>query len=380
MIEGSAASTAPARRRVVRFALLVGVLTIPSIVIGTQIYVGYRMRGIRFPVAALLLTQLCHWEIWAFAGPLVWSLERRWPLSGAGRRRSIARHLLAAPAVTVAVLFVYYLAYHAMIRLPIVSGWFTGMDRSFTLTAIFFVISYLHLELLLYAGIVAMAHAVHATELLRAKEHESLRLEAELTGARLTALRTQLQPHFLFNTLHMIGSSVLQRQNDRAVQMLAELGELLRATLAKRDSELTTLRDEIAYLRRYLRIEEARFGDRLQVEWQIEEAALDRLVPPFILQPLIENAFRHGIAHRMDDAVLRIAVGHAGDAVHIEVYNDGPALQDGFAIERTRGYGLKNVVERLRTRKPAGRVDIANRDRGVRVLLVLPLWAPHDAS
>jgi two-component system, LytTR family, sensor kinase len=380
MIEDSTAHTTWTRRRVVRVALLVGAPLIPSIVIATQFYVGGRMRG--FPVAfgAWFLTQLCHWEIWAIAGPFVWSLERRWPLSGANRRRSIVRHLLAAPAVAAAVLLMSYLAYHAMIRLPFVSDWFTGMDRSFTLTATIFIASYLHLELLLYAGVVAMAHAVHATELLRAKEHESLRLEAELTGARLTALRTQLQPHFLFNTLHMIGSCVLQRQNDRAVGMLAELGELLRATLAKRDTELTTLGDELAYLRRYLRIEEARFGDRLHVEWQIEDAALDRLVPPFILQPLIENAFRHGIAHRMDDAVLRIAARHAGDALQIEVDNDGPPLEDGFAIERAPGYGLKNVAERLRARTPAGRIDIANRGGGVRVLLVLPLWEAADGS
>jgi two-component system LytT family sensor kinase len=391
MSDGSAAPTPLMHRRAVRLALLVAALTIPAIVIGTQLYIGYRMRGIRVPLATVVLTQLCHWEIWAIAGPLVWSLERRWPLTGARRRQSFVRHLAAAAAVSIGVLSLYYLAYHAMVRLPIVSGFFTGMDRSFSLTAIFFAISYLHLELLLYAAIVATAHAVHATALLRAKEHESLRLEAELTGAKLTALRTQLQPHFLFNTLHVIGSSVLQRQNDRAVRMLAELGELLRATLAKRDSELTTLGDEMAYLRRYLRIEGERFGDRLKVDWQLDEAALDRLVPPFILQPLIENAFRHGIAHRMDEAVLRIAARlgedphlragrDGGHALHIEIYNDGPPLPDRFAIDRAPGYGLKNVSERMRTRKPAGRVDIANLDGGVRVLLVLPVWEIADVA
>jgi two-component system LytT family sensor kinase len=373
MIEGSAAPATPRIGRATRLAILIGALSIPAIVIGTQIYVGYRMRGIPVPFVTVVLTQLCHWEIWAVAGPLVWSLERRWPLTGARRRQSLARHLLAAPAVTIAVLSVYYAAYHAMIRLPGVSGLFTGMDRSFALTAIFFVISYLHIELMLYAAIVATAHAVRATALLQAKEHESLRLEAELSGARLRALRTQLQPHFLFNTLHMIGSSVMQRQNERAVQMIAELGELLRATLAKRDSELAPLGDEIAYLRRYLRLEEGRFGDRLRVEWEVDERALDRLVPPFILQPLIENAFRHGIAHRTDASRLRIAAGIDNGSLRIEIYNDGPPLGRPSPSD-AGGYGLKNVSERLQARRPAGSLEVVSTGTGVCATLIVPRW------
>ncbi len=177
----------------------------------------------------------------------------------------------------------------------------------------------------------------------------------------------------------MIGSSVLQRQNERAVGMLAELGELLRATLANRDTELAPLRDEIAYLERYLRIEEARFGDRLRVEWGLDPAALDRLVPPFILQPLIENAFRHGISHCVDGSVLRIAAAQHDGVLRIEIYNEGPHLRDAFRVEAARGYGLKNVVERLGTRQPAGRLEIVNRDRGVCATLLLPIWELPDA-
>jgi hypothetical protein len=360
--------------RSVRLALLAAALTMPALVIATQLYVGYRLRGISVPFGVALLTQLLHWETWLLAGPFVWKLEQRWPLTGERRRQSLLRHVAAAPIVALGVLTIYYAAYHTVIRMPVISVWFTGMDRSFTLTAAFFAIANLHLELLLYAGIVATAHAVHTTALLRAQEHESLRLEAELTGAKLTALRTQLQPHFLFNTLHMIGSSVLQRHNERAVQMIAELGELLRATLAHRDTELAPLREEVAYLERYLRIEEARFGDRLRVEWRIDASALDLLVPPFILQPLIENAFRHGIAHRTDDSLLRIAAAQSDGHLRVEIYNDGPPLGDAFDVTRCGGYGLSNVVERLRTRLPPGRIEIANLGTGVGVTLILPLW------
>ena len=369
-----AGAAKPAKSRSVRIALLAAALAVPAVVIATQLYVGYRLRGVTVPFGVALLTQLLHWETWLIAGPIVWSLERRWPLSGERRRQSLLRHFAAAPIVGLGVLTIYYAAYHVWIRIPGISVWFTGMDRSFTLTAAFFAIYYMHLELLLYAGIVATAHAVRATALLRAQEHESLRLEAELTGAKLTALRMQLQPHFLFNTLHMIGSSVLQRHNERAVQMIAELGELLRATLAHRDTELAPLREEVAYLERYLRIEEARFGDRLRVEWQIEASALDRLVPPFILQPLIENAFRHGISHRTEDSLLRIVAAQSDGLLRVEIYNDGPPLRDAFDISRGGGYGLSNVVERLRTRMPPGRLDVVNRGTGVCATLVLPLW------
>jgi sensor histidine kinase YesM len=155
--------------------------------------------------------------------------------------------------------------------------------------------------------------------------------------------------------------------------MLAELGELLRATLAHRDTELTPLREEIAYLRHYLRIEEARFGDRLRVVWDVDPAAAEASIPPFILQPLIENAFRHGISRRTDDSTLRISAAADGGTLRVTIYNDGPPLPEPFSLADGGGYGLRNVTERLRTRTPAGRVELANAATGVRATLVLPL-------
>jgi two-component system, LytTR family, sensor kinase len=357
-----------------RLAMLAAALTVPAVIIATQLYVAYRVQGARVSFGAVLVIQLCHWELWAVAGPLAWSLERRWPLVPSRRRQALLRHIAAAPLVATALLFLFWAVYHALVRLPLLSNWFAGFDRALVSTAVFFVIAYFHVELVLYGGIVAVAHAVRTTALLRAREHDALRLEAELTGARLTALRTQLQPHFLFNTLHTIGSLVLQRQNEQAVQILAELGELLRGTLAHRETDLAPLREEIAYLRRYLRIEEARFGDRLSVRWDIDPAAMDALIPPFILQPLVENAFRHGISRRADDSILSIAAAVEDQSLRITVYNDGPPLSEAFSLDAGSGYGLKNVSERLRTRNPAGRLELANAAAGVRATLILPRW------
>ena len=356
-----------------RYAGLVGALALTALIIATQIYVGARLRGDRVSFAAALVMQLCHWESWALAGPLVWRLERRWPLVPPRRRQALRRHIATAPLVAVAVLSLNLAAYHALVRVPALSPWFARMDRSLLSTAVFYVIAYFHLELVLYAGIVAVAHAAHTTALLRARETDALRLEAELTGARLTALRMQLQPHFLFNTLHTIGSLVLQRQNDRAVQILAELGELLRGTLAHRDIDATTVRDEMASLQRYLRIEEVRFGDRLRTELDVDPGAAAALMPPFLLQPLVENAFRHGISRRTDESLLRIAAKVDRGSLRITIYNDGPPLADAFSVEAVGGYGLKNVMERLRARKPAGCLELRNEATGVCATLVLPL-------
>jgi two-component system LytT family sensor kinase len=362
-----------------RYAILAAWLTVPAIVFATQVHVGYRMRGLpsRFP--GWLSIQLAHSEIWAIAGPFVWRLGRRWPFSAPQRRASAIRHALAAPAVATAVLAVYIALYHALIRIPALAPWFIGLDRSVTSTITFFFITDFHIQLLIYASIVAVAHAAYTTEMLRVQERESLRLSAELTGARLTALRMQLQPHFLFNTLHTIGSLVLQRENDRALGILAELGELLRSTLAHRDTDLTPLRDEIAYLRRYLKIEEARFGDRLRVEWHIDGATEDALIPPFILQPFVENAFRHGISRRTDESLLSIAAAPDDGCIRITVFNEGPPLPDGFDADAGRGYGLKNAIERLRARLPAGDVEVVNAPGGVRATLRVPAWPATDA-
>lgn len=357
-----------------RYAILAAVLTVPAIVFATQLYFAYRMQGMRLPFAAAVATQLCHWELWAIAGPIVWGLERRWPLVPPHRLRSLIKHVIAAPLLAIAVLAMHMLFYHGLIRMPAGAAWFARFDRSLSSTAVFFVTAFFHVELILYAGVVALAHAARASALARQREHDALRLEAELTGARLTALRTQLQPHFLFNTLHTIGSLVMQGKNQRAVQLIAELGELLRATLANRETELTPLSEEIAYLRRYLQIEEARFGDRLRVEWQIDPPAEDALVPPFILQPVVENALRHGISRRPEDSIVSIAAAIRDGQLRVTVYNDGPPLKEPFSLDTGSGYGLKNVSARLETRRPAGSLRLSNARSGVRADLTVPLW------
>lgn len=349
--------------------LLALALLVPTVIIATQLYFAYRVEGMRVPFMAVFAVQFCHWEMWALAGPLVWRLEHRWPIS----RRTVGWHALFAIGMAILVLGGFLAAYHALIRFPMTDQWFTGLQRSLRSSIVFFTVSYFHVELMLYTAVVAAAYASRTAGILRARERDALKLEAELSGVRLKALRAQLQPHFLFNTLHTIGSLVLQRKNDQAVGLIAELGELLRETLANRDTELTPFEEELAYLRRYLRIEEARFGDRLSIEWQIDPASSACLIPPLILQPIVENAFRHGIARAPGDAVLRIASRVRNGSLEVTIDNSGPPLR-GDEERAHQGYGLKNVSERLAARRPGGTITLSNIEAGVRAVLTLPLW------
>jgi two-component system LytT family sensor kinase len=356
-----------------RTGLLLLALTIPVLLFSSQLYVGGLARSAPIQFAPLVLLQFCHWYLWAIAGPVAWALARRWPLSGNHAWLHLAWHAAAAVVVAVCILLGYLVLYHVVTGAPQLKPWFSGFDRSWRMTAIFSFAYLFHLELLVYAAVVIASQAVASTEQLRAREGEALRLASELTHAKLQVLRTQLQPHFLFNTLHTIGSFVLQGRNTQAVETLTELGDVLRLTLDRRDTDQVTLREELAYLRRYLHIEEARFGDRLSVDWRIQTETLDLPVPSFILQPIVENALKHGVSREPGPVRLEIRAVVEGLRLHVSVYNDGQRLPPSWSLERDAGFGLSNVMQRLRHRVPQCNLAMSNVDeRGVVAVFDFP--------
>jgi hypothetical protein len=194
------------------------------------------------------------------------------------------------------------------------------------------------LELLLY-GLVALAyHVGDAAERERERQRRAAQLETSLAEARLHALRLQIQPHFLFNTLNGISSLVRGGQNAEAIGMIGGLSDLLRYSLDRVGGASVSLEEEATMLERYLEIQRLRFADRLTVEIDIPRDTLRAEVPVLLLQPLAENAIRHGVA--LSDAPGRIAVRarHDGDALRIEVFNTGrldPAARDGIGLSTT---------------------------------------------
>jgi signal transduction histidine kinase len=200
------------------------------------------------------------------------------------------------------------------------------------------------LQLPTFWGLVGVAHAIRFYERAKARERRAVELETRLTQARLEALRMQLNPHFLFNTLNSI-ASLVHDEPQRAEEMIEALSELLRLALYTADRQEVTLRDELCFLERYLLIERTRFGERLCVEKQIDVVALDAVVPILIFQPLVENAVKHGIENRLAPCVIRIAAEHAGEMLRLEVTDNGRG-QVGETLNE--GVGLTNTRLRLK--------------------------------
>jgi two-component system LytT family sensor kinase len=222
-----------------------------------------------------------------------------------------------------------------------------------------------------YAAIVAAAHG--AGYYRRSREHEQL--EARLAETRLQLLSMQLQPHFLFNTLNTI-AELVHDDPDRADYMIAGLSDLLRRALDLGTAQEIPLEAELDLLSRYLDIQKARFGERLQVRTAIDDGARDAVVPVLLLQPLVENAIRHGLAERLAAGRIDIAISRAGAMLLISVTDDGPGAARNAAGQKER-LGLGNTRARLDALYGSDhRLELTNApDRGARVLLEIPYRA-----
>jgi two-component system LytT family sensor kinase len=227
------------------------------------------------------------------------------------------------------------------------------------------------MTLVLYAATLATSLALDYARRDRERERRTLALEAQLARAELHSLRAQLHPHLLFNALHTI-ALLARRDANEAIRVTVLLGNVLRSVLDSGATDERPLRDEISLIEQYLAIELVRFADRLQVVWEIESETLNAMVPTLLLQPLVENALRHGIARSVNGGTVVVSAMRSDDEVRITVWNDGPSLLGGRVGRR--GVGLRNTEERLdRLYGQAGRLEITNDTRGgVKVCVSLP--------
>jgi LytS/YehU family sensor histidine kinase len=201
------------------------------------------------------------------------------------------------------------------------------------------------LNIPVYWIVVSATTAVLHSRRARERERRSLELAASLAQSRLATLRAQLQPHFLFNSLNAI-STLVHRDPNAADEMISNLSDFLRLTLEHSESQELPLRNELEFVRRYLAIEQVRFGDRLRVIEQIPQDALDCLVPVLLLQPLVENALKHGIAPKRGPATLQITAVRSDLQLLLTIEDDGVGL--GVPGNTRPGIGLSNTRSRLR--------------------------------
>ena len=311
------------------FLIVFGCWTFVALFFATHIFIGSRAigrpQGFWRPFA---IYETCA-VFWTAFTPLIAALSRRFRLAAPHALRNAGIHFVAALAFCLAAFLLF-----------IVVSPFTVDPRHGTLpfmrrlTSLF--AFELHLDLLRYWGVVAVEHAI--TYHRQARDRE-----IALGEARLEVLKRQLQPHFLFNTLNSI--SVLMFENVAlANRMLLRLSELLRAGLATDSPHEVSLERELAFLERYLEIERIRFGDRLTIDLDVDQSVLGARVPNLILQPLVENAIKYGVAAVDRPSTVSIRAQKEGGELRLEVRDDGP----GMPREPKRGIGLTNIEARLR--------------------------------
>src|SRR5687768_3823891 len=232
--------------------------------------------------------------------------------------------------------------------------------------------SILLIDLLVFVLLLVAGSALGAHHRARRLERREARLEVELARAQLEALRLEIHPHFLFNTLNSIAALIRVKDNSRALEMLLGLSELMRATVDGPRDHLVPLSTEIDFVRRYVDLQRARFADRLEIRWEIDPASLEVPVPTLLLQPLVENAIRHGTAPQSTSCRVTISARLEGARLGLRVVDDGAGLPAGFERSRDAGTGLNNTASRLRQLYgPAASLHVGPADRGGTVAEVI---------
>jgi len=334
----------------------------------TQMLLGRRVESLR-----ILAGELAYAWLWAAATPLLWRVSARFPVHKWSEVRRLLLHATLACAFALSIKLVWDIVF-----LPVLHpSWVPATTRA----AVGTVIGAMDFGILNYTLIVMAEHAVAYLSRWRQSLVQSERLAKLLAEARLQTLQMQLEPHFLFNTLQSI-SQLVHEDPDTAERMLALLGDMLRKALACRNGEEIPLREELNLLHQYVDIQQVRFRGRLEVRWLVDPVTENAAIPPMLMQPLVENAFRHGLNgyHAVD--VLEIQCVRREDRLHIEIHDNGPGESRRSEDGDRQGLGLRNVAQRLQYHYGAEqsfRYGTAGAD-GFRVTLEIPFQLHENLS
>jgi sensor histidine kinase YesM len=285
------------------------------------------------------------WGWWACVASAFWKLGQRINYVPSLSLRSISIHIL-----TGAALGVLHLVLLGSVDFT-VPGWETKETALSALTNLLN-INRLGMELLLYGFLFGITGVIQSQIRAQREAMQSLELQRQLSVAHLRALQMQLEPHFLFNTLNAITTLVELGRQKPAAEMLRHLNSILKSTLTRTTPQKVPLAQELEFVGNYLAIEQVRFADRLRVQIDVDPGAVDGLVPCFLLQPIVENAIRHGIANCENEGLVEASATRIGDSLHVLVRDSGPVQLD--RQQNGHGIGLKNTRERLAHFYPGG--------------------------
>lgn len=333
--------------------LLVAVAPIITAVLtALRIYIDTRLSN-GYPNWREVIFTFFDWAGLGALAPLIYFLARRYRIKRPFVLRGLLVHLLGALTVS----FIWALEINivaTMLGTPRRRGGLLKMSLSWTLDTLPF-------SLLLYILMLGCVWASLYYREARERESQQARLSMQLAEARLSALRMQLNPHFLFNSLNAITVLVRDHRSDDASHMLELLSDVLREVLQSKKNAETRLSEEMAFIEKYLAIEQVRFSDRLDVRWSIEPTTHDIAVPEFILQPLVENAIRHGIGKHSGHGLIEIIANESNGEIVLSVRDNG----SGYHTFGEEGVGLGNTRERLVTLYgSSGHLDLKTVEEG----------------
>jgi two-component system LytT family sensor kinase len=361
----------PTRARI-SFPVLLGIATAFGVSSTVQAYWLSRVAGENEPMSHLLVLNLVYWYVPALVAPVIVTLATRYPL----RRGHITRFLLVhVPSVlTYSVLHsaAMFLTRLALMHGAPREGWWRSVRIEY--------LKQLDWMFMTYLFVVGVTHALEFRRESERRAVDSAQLETRLVEAQLQALQRQLHPHFLFNTLNAI-AGLMRTDVDAADRMMDRLGDLLRMTLNTSNIQEVSLKEELEVLQKYLDIEQVRLGDRMIVNIDIDPDTLDAQLPNFLLQPLVENAVRHGIAPRVEPGRLGISASRQANRLSIEIYNSGEGVPPHRLTLLNQGVGLANTRARLEHRYPNDHsLVFSNASPGFRVTVNIPFAAERSMA
>jgi hypothetical protein len=311
-----------------------------AILDATQNVFAMRQAGMHHSWLKMFIFLTVAWLPWGLATPLIIHLGRRFPLDWKSSLNGLA-HVAAIVVIEAAS------AAWASLLEGLLQPWLPDFaSHAFLETWAQKFSGNLLAAFIIYALILAATYALDSRARAAAQRTDAARLNEQLSYARLNALQRQIEPHFIFNSLNSIAGLVREHKNDAAVGMIVALSDFLRRVAGSSAEPKAQLEQEVEFVDKYMQIQEARFAGRLKLELAIPSELHKAQIPSLLLQPLVENAVKHGIAKRAQGGVVRVTASRSGDELRLSVYNDGPLLdRDGRAIQD--GIGLANLRTRL---------------------------------
>jgi two-component system LytT family sensor kinase len=313
--------------------------SIPGVFQAATLYAAYQMKGDEsLSLWTALAWRIPEWQVWALATPAILAASRRWPVTRAPWRNAPLHFVIAMAVTTVDV------AVH--IEMGRALG--VAFERALLFDVLpIVVLKSAFFELIIYCSVIVVDQAMAYSRRYREAQVAQAQLEARLVEAQLDALKHQLHPHFLFNTINSIAVLMRKGESAAAIRMLGGMSDLLRRSLTTMRVELVSLAEELDFIQRFLDIETTRFPDRLRVVLDIAPEAMRGSIPCMLLQPIVENAIEHGIAPRIDGGTITIEARAVGDKLRVIVRDDGVGLEPATPRHEGHGVGLSNVRKRL---------------------------------